>query len=445
MRTTTMIAALTIGTLVVTGVAQSDWQIEEVDAYGDVGYGSSIALDSNDYPYISYGDKTNDYFIKCAMWDGSSWQIDTVDTGKDKTSIALDTSGNPHISYHYSDYSNNGLGYAYYDGANWHGNFAGYHASGRHSSIALDSSDNPHISHSYYNEELMYSYYNGSSWEHEVVDDDHMTGEFTSIALDSSERPHISYYRWWDETVKYAHYTGSSWVIEDLDNVGSSGDWTSIAIDTSDNPHISYYDSDTNDLMYAYHDGSSWTIETVPDVVGNPGRDLSLALDASDNPHISYANGYKLKYAYYDGSTWNIEVVDTVSDPSYLTTSIALDSSGNPHISYYDDGPDNLFYAYYVDTGIEDGDTPTTPTGFALHPAVPNPSDGSATIGFALPYACELELALYDVKGRKIATLAEGSYQPGEYSATVDDLSSGVYIYEIKADEFNDSKKMVVK
>ena len=105
----------------------------------------------------------------------------------------------------------------------------------------------------------------------------------------------------------------------------------------------------------------------------------------------------------------------------------------------------DMKYAHYGPTDIEDDDTPNTPTGFAPHPAVPNPSDISASTGFALPRACEVELALYDVKDRKIATLAEGAHQSGEYSATANGLSSGVYIYEMTADEFSDSKKMVVK
>jgi hypothetical protein len=56
-----------------------------------------------------------------------------------------------------------------------------------------------------------------------------------------------------------------------------------------------------------------------------------------------------------------------------------------------------------------------------------------------------VELALYDVKGRKIATLAEGTHQPGEYSATASGLASGVYIYEMTADDFSDCQKMVVR
>jgi len=270
-------------------------------------------------------------------------------------------------------------------------------------------------------------------------------GRSTSIALDSGDNPHISYYDYSNGYLKYAYHDGSSWQTEFADTAGNVGRNTSIALDSGDNPHISYYDSINGMLKYAYYDGSSWQTEFA-DTAFVVGRYNSIALDSGDNPHISYydySNAY-LKYAYYDGSSWQTEAVDTAGVVGYYT-SIALDSGDVPHISYYDDSNQNLKYAYYGPTGIEDGDTPTTPTGFALHPAVPNPSDGSASIGFALPRACEVDLALYDVKGRKIATLAEGTHQPGEYSATASGLSSGVYIYELTADEFSDSKKMVVR
>lgn len=97
--------------------------------------------------------------------------------------------------------------------------------------------------------------------------------------------------------------------------------------------------------------------------------------------------------------------------------------------------------------GIEDddGDLPNNPTGFFLAPAVPNPSSDSASISFSLPYSCETTLELFDIKGRKIATLAEGEHQRGEYSVTVKGLSNGLYLYRLIADEYSDVKKMVVR
>ena len=75
----------------------------------------------------------------------------------------------------------------------------------------------------------------------------------------------------------------------------------------------------------------------------------------------------------------------------------------------------------------------------------PNPSAGdAATVRFALAHSCRIELSLYDVTGRKIATLAEGTYPEGEHVATIRGLPAGAYFYRMKAPEFQHTGKMIV-
>jgi hypothetical protein len=76
------------------------WNIQLIDLAG--GSHTSIVLDSQDYPHISYGDGA-DRNLKYAKWNGSKWITDTIDSagsvGSD-TSIALDSQDYPHISYY---------------------------------------------------------------------------------------------------------------------------------------------------------------------------------------------------------------------------------------------------------------------------------------------------------------------------------------------------------
>jgi len=93
-------------------LAGGSWHIETVDSAGYVGWYTSIALDSSGHPHISYLSIPGD--LKYAYYDGT-WHIETVDkTGNVglHTSIALDSSGHPHISYY--DDTNGDLKYAYY-------------------------------------------------------------------------------------------------------------------------------------------------------------------------------------------------------------------------------------------------------------------------------------------------------------------------------------------
>ncbi len=105
--------------VLVSAAPAGEWHIEAVDSEGDVGWITSLALDSSGYPCISYFDDTN-YDLKYARWDGSSWQIETVDSEGDVgawASLALDSSDNPHISYR--DIVDWDLKYARWDGDEW--------------------------------------------------------------------------------------------------------------------------------------------------------------------------------------------------------------------------------------------------------------------------------------------------------------------------------------
>ena len=327
------------------------WNIQTVDSIGYVGSSTSLALDLSDYPHISYRDGGNGD-LKYATWTGSAWSIQTVDSAGDVgmyTSIALDSLNNPHISYY--DDTNNNLKYAKWTGATWSiqtVDSIGYSSSP--TSLALDSSDYPHISYySLWVQNLKYATWTGSAWSIQTVDPDSgINGYATSLALDSFDSPHMAYYRDIDfdlnYEVRWAKWTGSKWYVYTVDSGGAVGGYISIALD-SNLPHISYYDVANGDLKY-------WTIlggiQTV-DSMGDVGRFNSLALDSLNNPHISYFDetNDNLKYAKWVGSVWSIETVDSTGDVG-RHTSIALDSSNSPHISYYDNTNSDLKYAKYA-------------------------------------------------------------------------------------------------
>ena len=110
-------------------------------------------------------------------------------------------------------------------------------------SLALDSSGRPHISYfDYTNIDLKYAAYDGSSWQIESVDVEGQVGGSTSLALDGSGYPHISYYDYANYDLKYAAYDGSSWQIDTVDSAGRVGRFASLALDDRGRPHISYYD-----------------------------------------------------------------------------------------------------------------------------------------------------------------------------------------------------------
>jgi hypothetical protein len=314
------------------------WEITSIESPGNY-RSTSIALDHDDFPHISYFNDSNDD-LKYARWTGNSWSIETVDSvgnvGRD-TSLALDKNDYAHISYY--DSTNADLKYANWNGTAW--NIETVDSVGRvgmFTSIALDNDDYPHISYyDYVNQDIKYAKWTGSNWGIEIVDTSDKLSGHSSIAIDSNGFSHICYTDYIALDLFYAKWTGSAWNIQNIENAGKVGESISMILDSNDYGHISYWDVHKDYLKYVRWTGNAWQVEIV-DSTKYVGDFSSIALDNYDLPHISYfsyaGGGMDLKYAKRTASTWRIETVDYAGAVGQHT-SIALNSSDFPHISYY--------------------------------------------------------------------------------------------------------------
>ncbi len=91
------------------------------------------------------------------------------------------------------------------------------------------------------------------------------------------------------------------------------------------------------------------------------------------------------------------------------------------------------------------------PTKFELTQNYPNPFNPTTTISYAIPsvetrHALSVQLIVYDLLGRKVATLVNEKQSPGNYSVEFDasKLSSGIYFYRLSAGGFVSVKKMIL-
>lgn len=88
------------------------------------------------------------------------------------------------------------------------------------------------------------------------------------------------------------------------------------------------------------------------------------------------------------------------------------------------------------------------PTSFALYQNYPNPFNPSTTIGVSLPQTTEVSLTIYDITGKKVTTILDGktvSAGAHFYTFNAQNLSSGIYFYQLNTKEGNrEIKKMTL-
>jgi Ca-activated chloride channel homolog len=88
-----------------------------------------------------------------------------------------------------------------------------------------------------------------------------------------------------------------------------------------------------------------------------------------------------------------------------------------------------------------------SPTTFELLPNYPNPFNPSTSIRFSVPTAQTVQLKIYDLLGRDIATLVNERMQPGVYARTwnAGGVPSGVYLSVLRAGAFSAVQKMILQ
>lgn len=91
-------------------------------------------------------------------------------------------------------------------------------------------------------------------------------------------------------------------------------------------------------------------------------------------------------------------------------------------------------------------DATELPSAFALGQNYPNPFNPTTTIEFSLESAGTATLAIFDLAGRKVATLVDGMTERGSHSVSFDagELTSGVYFYTLAVDGLSQTRKMVL-
>jgi len=98
-----------------------------------------------------------------------------------------------------------------------------------------------------------------------------------------------------------------------------------------------------------------------------------------------------------------------------------------------------------VVTAIGDNQS-SLPEYFQLGQNYPNPFNPTTAIEYSIPVRSQVTVKVYDLRGRKVATLVDGFEEPGTKTVTFDanGIASGVYLYRLQAGAHTETKHLVV-
>jgi hypothetical protein len=126
------------------------------------------------------------------------------------------------------------------------------------------------------------------------------------------------------------------------------------------------------------------------------------------------------------------------ADVFTVTITVTDDSGATTEGSFYV----NVTYDPTAIENLENG----IPTSYILKQNYPNPFNPTTHIKFGIPQAGDVLVEVYNLLGQKIVTLFDGYKSAGYHVVDFDasNLPTGIYFYRIKADKFQNVKKMML-
>lgn len=166
-------------------------------------------------------------------------------------------------------------------------------------------------------------------------------------------------------------------------------------------------------------------------------RDVRPPLTAPDDSasweFVVRGQGAVMDSLYFPG-------VEALIDSGYSVTLFPEQGNGidiGPGFAYSVDGTEDRGFRITVrreDTAVADAPT-AQPLDFAIEAAWPNPFNERVSVRYSLPQSAEVQLAVYDILGRRVATLQQGRLAAGRHTVSwnAQGVASGVYFLRLNS------------
>ncbi|HNV61352.1 MAG TPA: C25 family cysteine peptidase [Candidatus Cloacimonas acidaminovorans] len=139
---------------------------------------------------------------------------------------------------------------------------------------------------------------------------------------------------------------------------------------------------------------------------------------------------FNVNFQPLQNSVYTGTLIINSDDPNALVNTIPLYGTGQPVAN----------------------DDPVAVLVTSLKGCYPNPFNPTTTISFSIKEKAPVELVIYNILGQKVRTLVNQPLEPGEHSIVWNgtdnkgrSVASGIYFYRMKAGNYSETKKMVLK
>jgi hypothetical protein len=174
------------------------------------------------------------------------------------------------------------------------------------------------------------------------------------------------------------------------------------------------------------------------DLDGDGDNDLAVVNSNSNNVSILTNNG--------DGDFLSAVNYGVGLYPfSVFAADIDCDNDSDLVTANYNSGTISILFNQTTGTYIENRST-ELPTEFSLSQNYPNPFNAQTKIAYSLTKRGEVSIDIFDILGRKITQLAEGSQEPGIHEIIwgATDIPTGIYFYRLTAGDYQETKRMLL-
>jgi hypothetical protein len=204
---------------------------------------------------------------------------------------------------------------------------------------------------------------------------------------------------------------------------------------------MKYASGAMNEFKSFYRDSAGVSYEATVLKHAKAAGKLGASSKVNDTTQVD--NGYSMETVIYLDSlgynkyTKSVQALVNIFDPDGFTRTLApWDSARGTYFKSWwgsEWGPAMKTIAFSPVTGVGANAIGGVPTVYSLAQNYPNPFNPTTNIQFGVPENSFVELKIYDILGREVATLASGNYVAGFYTLPFNgsSLSSSVYFYRM--------------